>query len=151
MPLDRIDVRQARKIMENDRGAVYLDVRTEAEFAEGHPEGAINVPIGTPNPMMQRMDFNPDFLDVVRASVPESAAVIVGCRAGPRAEMAARLLSQSGYHRVSWVLGGFHGMSDAMGNVMARGWLELGFPVSREIGEGTGYASLRMKAGKVRE
>jgi rhodanese-related sulfurtransferase len=149
MALERIDVRQARKVMETSKDAVYLDVRTEEEFAEGHPEGAINVPIGTPNPMMQRIDFNRDFLDVVRASVPLGAAVIVGCRAGPRAEMAANLLAQNGYPEVRWVLGGFHGVSDAMGNVLAPGWLELGFPVSREIGEGAGYASLRKKAGKV--
>jgi len=151
MAPEQIDVKQARDIMESDGEAVYIDVRTEQEFAEGHPRGAINIPIGTPNPLMQRLDPNPDFLDVVRASVPEHTPIVVGCKAGPRAEMAATLLSQSGYPKVRWVLGGFHGMTDGLGNVLAPGWRHLGFPESREAGEGTGYSSLRKKAGKTQE
>jgi len=123
-------------------------VRTEQEFAEGHPDGAINIPVGTPNPLMQRLDANPDFLDVVRASLPEHTPIVVGCKTGPRAEMAASLLAQSGYPRVRWILGGFHGMTDAQGNILAQGWRQLGLPESREAGEGVGYASLRKKAGK---
>ena len=145
---ERIDVRQAHEMMDQDKDAVYLDVRTEEEFAEGHPAGAINVPIGTPNPAMQRFDPNPDFLDVVRASVPEHVPLIVGCKAGPRAELAANLLSQSGYPKVRWVLGGFHGMTDALGNVVAPGWRHLGFPESRVPREGASYVALRKKAGK---
>src|SRR5204863_211175 len=86
---ERIDVRQAHELMDKEKDAVYLDVRTEDEFAEGHPEGAINVPIGTPNPAMQRIDPNPDFLDVVRAAVPEHVPLIVGCKSGPRAAPAS--------------------------------------------------------------
>src|SRR5438132_1184693 len=146
MKPERIDVRQARELMEKDKDAVYLDVRTEQEFAEGHPEGAINVPIGTPNPMLQRFEANPDFLDVVRASVPEHVPVIIGCKTGPRAELAANLLSQSGYLKVRWVLGGFHGMTDPFGNVIAPGWQPLGFPESRVPREGASYEALRKKA-----
>ena len=145
---ERIDVKQARETLQNEKGAVYIDVRTEEEFAAGHPEGAINIPVGAPHPLLPRLDLNPDFLDVVRASVPEHTPILIGCRAGPRAEMAANLLTQSGYPKVRWVLGGFHGMTDAMGIVVAPGWRELGFPESREAGEGIGYPSLRKKAGK---
>ena len=145
---ERIDVRQAHEIMDKEKGTVYLDVRTEEEFAEGHPEGAINIPIGIPNPMMQRFDPNPDFLEVVRASVPGHVPLIVGCKAGPRAELAANLLSQSGYPKVRWVLGGFHGMTDALGNVVAPGWRHLGFPESRDPRAGASYGDLRKKAGK---
>jgi rhodanese-related sulfurtransferase len=141
-------VQRARQMMEQEKDAVYLDVRTEQEFAEGHPEGAINIPIGIPNPMMQRFDANPDFLDVVRAAVPEHVPVIVGCKTGPRAEMAANLLSQNGFFKISWVLGGFHGMTDPLGNVLVPGWRHLGFPENTEVGEGVSYASLRKKAGK---
>lgn len=146
MAPERIDVRQARDALEKD--AVYIDVRTEEEFAEGHPDGAINVPIGTPNPHLLRLEANPDFLEVVRAAVPEHTDIVIGCRSGPRAEMAANLLTQSGYPKVRWILGGFHGITDAFGNVVAPGWRDLGYPVSRETGEGIGYGSLRKKAGK---
>ncbi len=148
MAPERIDVRQAREALEKESGSIYIDVRTEEEFAAGHPEGAINIPVGVPNPAQQRFDLNPDFVDVVRASVPERTPVIVGCRAGPRAELAANLLTQSGYPKVRWVLGGFHGMSDGMGNMVAPGWHELGLPESRDTGEGVGYRSLRKRAGK---
>lgn len=145
---ERIDVKQAREALETEKDAVYIDVRTEEEFAAGHPEGAINIPVGAPHPFLPRLDPNPDFVDVVRASVPEHTPILIGCRAGPRAEMAANLLTQSGYPKVRWVLGGFHGMTDATGIVVAPGWRELGFPESREAGEGIGYPSLRKKAGK---
>ena len=148
MAPERIDVKQAREALQTEKDAVYIDVRTEEEFAAGHPEGAINIPVGAPNPLQQRFDLNPDFVDVVRSSVPEHTPVIVGCRAGPRAEMAANLLTQSGYPKVRWVLGGFHGMTDAMGNVIAPGWRDLGFPESRDAGEGVGYRSLQKKASK---
>ena len=36
----RIDVKQARETLRNEKDAVYLDVRTAEEFAAGHPVGA---------------------------------------------------------------------------------------------------------------
>jgi rhodanese-related sulfurtransferase len=147
MPPERIDVPAAHAALRKDPKAIYLDVRTEQEFAEGHPEGAINIPIGTPNPVLQRLEPNPDFLAVARKVVPPGGPVIVGCRSGPRAEMAARVLSENGYADVRWVLGGFHGLTGPAGDRVAPGWLELGLPVSRDAGEGVGYASLRKQAG----
>jgi rhodanese-related sulfurtransferase len=147
MTAKRIDVRQAREAMTREPGAVYLDVRTEREFAEGHPVGAINIPVGTPNPAAGRIDPNPDFIRVARAALPLDAPILVGCRTGPRAEMAAALLAESGHENVRWVEGGWVGLSDAAGNKVAPGWLELGFPISHDVGEGIGYASLKRKAG----
>ena len=145
---ERIDVQQARRMMEENDAAVYIDVRTEQEFVEGHPEKSINIPIGVPNPAMQRFEANPEFLDVVRASVPDNTPLIIGCKAGPRAEMAANFLSQNGFFDVRWVFGGFHGATDAMGNVLAPGWRHLGFPEGQGAPEGASYSSLRKKAGK---
>lgn len=145
---ERIDVRQALEVMEKDRDAVYIDVRTEEEFAQGHPDKAINIPVGTPNPLMQRLDANPDFVEVVEACVPKQNSILIGCKTGPRAEMAAGLLARSGYENVRWVLGGFYGMTDPVGRVIAPGWRQLGYPESREVGEGVGYSSLKRKAGK---
>jgi rhodanese-related sulfurtransferase len=146
LPATRIDVPTAHAALQNEKGAVYLDVRTEEEFSAGHPEGAINIPIGVTDPVHQRLQANPEFLEVVRAVLPRETPVITGCRSGPRAEMAAHMLSESGYSNVRWVLGGFHGMTDATGRVVAPGWLELGLPRSSDTGEGVGYQSLRKKA-----
>ncbi|MGH9796669.1 MAG: rhodanese-like domain-containing protein, partial [Candidatus Polarisedimenticolia bacterium] len=122
-------------------------LRTEEEFAAGHPEGAINVPIGIANPALQRLEANPDFLAVTRAAAPEGTPLLVGCATGPRAQMAARLLTENGYTDVRWVLGGMHGITDPMGRVVAPGWTALGLPESREAGDGAAYRSLRRKAG----
>src|SRR2546422_9010278 len=100
MATERIDVKRAREILDADPGSVYLDVRTEQEFAEGHPERAINIPIGTPNPMMQRLDSNPDFPDPARASLPAHTPLVVGSKPGPRAGRAANLLAPGGPPKV---------------------------------------------------
>lgn len=147
METTRIDVPQARLTLKDDPDAVYLDVRTEEEFAEGHPEGAINIPVGTPNPAMGGLAPNPDFVEVTRLLLPLDTRILIGCRTGPRAEMAAHLLADAGYRNVSWVLGGYIGITDPTGRKVAAGWLELGFPTSREAGDGVSYASLKRKAG----
>jgi len=147
MTPNRINVRQARAVLQEDPDAIYLDVRTEAEFADGHPEKAINIPIGTPDPAKGALDPNPDFVQVARLLLPLDTPLLVGCRTGPRAEAAARLLAEAGYRNVSWVLGGMVGITDPSGVTVAPGWLELGFPTSRDTGDGVSYASLRRRAG----
>ena len=64
---------------------------------------------------------------------------------GPRADAAARLLGDAGYKDVSSVQGGFGGMRAPSGEVIAEGWLGLGYPVSKENGEGVSYDSLAAK------
>jgi hypothetical protein len=44
------------------------------------------------------------------------------------------------------MLGGFGGMRDPMGNVIAPGWSSLNLPVSQDNGEGVSYESLAAKA-----
>jgi hypothetical protein len=55
------------------------------------------------------------------------------------------LLQQAGYQDVSNMVGGFGGMRDPMGKVIARGWSSLDLPVSQENGEGVSYQSLLAK------
>lgn len=142
-----VDVPTAHRLLQEGAGAVYLDVRTEEEFAAGHPRGALNVPIGTPDPVRMRLDPNPDFLAVVRASVPRETLLLVGCKTGPRAELAARVLADDGYTNVRWVIGGFHGIADPTGVVRAPGWQMLGLPEGTEQERGASHRALRRKAG----
>lgn len=65
-----------------DQGAVLVDVREPAEFANGTISGAINVPLNT---LRER-----------HHELPES--VIVHCQVGQRGHTAARLLTQLGHH-----------------------------------------------------
>ena len=146
-PTPSITVPEARAAMERDPKTIYLDVRTEEEFADGHPERAINIPIGHPNPVTRMLELNRDFATVAKANLPLDTPLLVGCRTGPRAEAAAQVLANEGYTNLRWVYGGYVGITGPVGNRVAVGWLESGFPVTREPGPGAGYDALKKKAG----
>jgi len=89
--------------------------------------------------------MNEDFVRVVEGHFPKEKKIIVGCQAGPRSNAAACLLEQAGYRDVSNVIGGFGGMRDSMGRMIAPGWADSGLPVSQDNGEGVSYESLSAK------
>jgi rhodanese-related sulfurtransferase len=145
MAINEITPQQAYELLTGDPDAVYIDVRTEREFSNGHPQGAVNIPVAFPDPA-RGMIMNPDFVKVVSANFPRSKKLVVGCQAGPRSNAAAGFLQQAGFQDIANVIGGFGGMRDQMGNVIAPGWASSGLPVSQENGEGVSYASLAAKA-----
>ena len=144
MAIKEVTPHQAHDIVTNDSSAVYIDVRTEGEFAKGHPEGAVNIPVAFPDPACGMM-VNSDFIRVVEANFPREKKIIVGCQAGPRSTSAANMLQQVGYRDVSNLLGGFGGMRDQTGKISAPGWANSGLPVSSENGAGVSYQSLSAK------
>ena len=145
MPIKEITPQEANATLTADSTVVYLDVRTEREFANGHPAGAVNIPIAFPDPARGMM-ANPDFVSVVEKNFSKDKKIIVGCQAGPRSTAASRMLEQAGFQDVSNMLGGFGGMRDQTGTVVAPGWAASGLPVSSDNGEGVSYASLAAKA-----
>jgi rhodanese-related sulfurtransferase len=144
MAIKEITPPQAHEVLSNDPSAVYIDVRTEREFANGHPQGAVNIPVAFPDPA-RGMVMNRDFVTVVECHFPKEKKIIVGCQAGPRSNAAAGLLQQAGYQDVANMVGGFGGMRDPSGNVVAPGWAASGLPVSNDNGEGVSYQSLSAK------
>ena len=144
MAVKEITPQQAHDLLAASLDAVYIDVRTEREFANGHPQGAVNIPVAFPDPARGMM-MNNDFVKVVEANFPREKTIIVGCQAGPRSNAAAGLLQQAGFQDVSNMLGGFGGMRDQTGNVSAPGWAASGLPVSQDDGEGVSYQSLSAK------
>lgn len=93
--------RQARQ----PKQLVVLDVRTPQEFAEGHVPGAVNVPH--------------DQIASRLAEVPKDKDVVLYCRSGRRAGMAADVLAANGYTRLSHL----------EGDMLA--WQEKGRPVEK--------------------
>src|ERR1700733_8748233 len=91
--IKRVSPAEAKQLV--DQGYVYLDVRSEPEFAAGHPAGAHNVPVMNAGP--RGMAPNPDFLSVVEALYPKDARLVVGCRSGQRSMRAAEMMSAAGY------------------------------------------------------
>lgn len=124
-----------------DEGFVYVDVRTEEEFAAGHPEGAYNVPL-----MLRGaagMTPNEAFLGVMERVFEKSAPIVVGCKLGNRSLRAAKALLASGFTRVVEQRAGWEGARGTFGELVEPGWSRCGLPAGSGAPEGRAYASLR--------
>ena len=143
MAIKQVEPPIAHEILSGDPAAVYLDVRTEEEFAQGHPQGAINIPVMFMIPGQPQL--NSDFLTVAEAVLPKGRKLIVGCLAGGRSQRACELLEEAGYTDLTNVRGGFGGQRDTSGQVVVKGWRDAGLPVSQDLDDAA-YAALRAKA-----
>ena len=144
MPVKDLTPQEAHDALQKEPDCVYIDVRTVHEFCAGHPQGAVNIPVVFPDPG-RGMALNQDFVKVMESHFSKEKKIIVGCQAGPRSEAAARMLVEAGYQDVSNMQGGFGGMRDPFGRVIAPGWSSLELPVSQENGAGVSYESLAAK------
>ncbi|HEX8089953.1 MAG TPA: rhodanese-like domain-containing protein [Blastocatellia bacterium] len=145
--MKEISAQEAYELIESDPEYVYLDVRSVAEFDAGHPEKAINIPIMHFNPGTG-MTPNEDFSEVVEANLPKDAKLVVGCKTGMRSARACDALSQMGYTDVTNMRGGFAGMTDNFGRLIAPGWSTLGLPTSTETRDEARYETLVARAKK---
>jgi len=74
------------------RPGVILDVREEVEYAFGHIEGAISIPMGELDTRIKELDMDKE--------------IYVICRTGKRSDMAAQKLANAGFNKVYNVLPG---------------------------------------------
>ncbi|MFO0597428.1 MAG: rhodanese-like domain-containing protein [Myxococcaceae bacterium] len=72
----------------SEQHAVLLDVRSTGEFAEGHLDGAINVPVGELEGKLGTLPFGKD------------QPVVVYCHSGLRASRAMSVLKGAGFTKV---------------------------------------------------
>ena len=85
-----------------EKGALIIDVRTPAEFEEGHIKGSLNIPL----------DEITEAMSWLQKDVP---AVLV-CASGGRSSRAVGILKENGFEKV------YNGGSwDSLGNVKAGG------------------------------
>jgi rhodanese-related sulfurtransferase len=136
-----IDPPAASQVLATDPKAIYLDVRSQREFAAGHVAGAYNIPIAEPDATGQ-MAPNDDFLRMVHAVIPKETKLIVGCKSGGRSARAAQVLLSNGYSDVANLKGGLHGHQSWSGQMEDPGWIGSGLPVTNEAGN-RDYATLR--------
>ena len=73
-----------------DTNVVVLDVRTAAEYAEGHIEGAVLIDQG-----------QSDFIEQAKAELSNDKIIAVYCRSGRRSANAAGRLADIGYKCVN--------------------------------------------------
>jgi rhodanese-related sulfurtransferase len=133
--------KEAKRLIDEE-GYRYLDVRTVEEFAAGHPEGAVNVPVA-----FGGMRPNPDFVPVVEANFARDEKLVLGCKSGGRSARAAEMLASAGYSNVVNMDGGFLGRYAPTGALAQPGWSDEGLPTSEENGDGTSYTSLAARRG----
>lgn len=98
--IDYISFEEGKHILDTCPGSILLDVRTEEEYGIEHAAGAILLP----QEDLETMDEG-DILDVL----PDlDAPVLLYCRTGRRAALAAVKLEELGYTRL-YNLGGLNG------------------------------------------
>jgi rhodanese-related sulfurtransferase len=124
------------------KGDLYVDVRSEPEYEEGHPPGAYNVP--WQHKANAGLVPNPDFLGVMAKAFPKDAPLVIGCRSGGRSQKAAAALLEAGYTNVREMRAGWDANRDAFGRVTP-GWSRKGLPVEPGAPEGRRYEDLKKK------
>ena len=67
---------------------IFIDVREPGEFASGHVNGAINIPLSK-------------FTDDALSEIPKDKEIILYCRSGGRANTAKGVLLNMGYLNVT--------------------------------------------------
>lgn len=129
------------------QGYAYVDVRSSQEFSQGHPAGALNVPLLERDEDTGQMMPNPDFVRVMQSLFPPDAKLLIGCQVGGRSVRAAQMLESFGFADVTNVKGGFAGARDPMsGRTIDPGWVESGLPVETGAPAGRSYQDLVARA-----
>ncbi len=83
-----------------------LDVRTPAEFAEGHLPGAVNIDVNSP-----------DFTTAI-ADLDKTTPYAVYCRSGNRSATALRIMADQGFTGAYHLGGGIGAWSQAGGDIV---------------------------------
>ncbi len=81
--------------VKHDTKVTVVDVRTEAEFADGHVKNATNIPLAEMTDVAQIANFEDD------------QHLYVHCGSGYRSVIACSLLKRQGYHNLRNILGGW--------------------------------------------
>lgn len=68
---------------------IVIDVRTPAEYSEGHLEGAVNIDVKDPN------------FSVILSQLPTDGDYVVYCRSGNRSAAAVEIMKAAGFTNVA--------------------------------------------------
>lgn len=95
MPADRVPADALLARIESGTAPVILDVRSRAEFVNGHVPGARHIPFWRISRRIGEL------------AVPTDAELVVYCGHGPRAVLAGRALRRHGFTRITYLEGHF--------------------------------------------
>lgn len=137
--LRRVSPEDAHALVTNE-AYLYVDVRSEIEFAAGHPDGALNVPFllmgdGGLVP-------NGEFLEVMEGAFAKDAKLVLGCKGGNRSLRAAKTLDAAGFTNIVDQRAGWDAARDEFGQVTESGWSRTELPTEDGEPEGRSYAAM---------
>ena len=131
---------EAASFFESNANALYLDVRTVAEFALGHPKlRCMNIPVIFRYPANEEILDNEAFLLVVAHSLTEADALVVGSERNVRAHKACEILKSSGFPNIKLLKDGH------------LGWVKAGMATSGDNRDGVSYATLLTGARRAKK
>lgn len=84
----KITFKDAKQMLDNGK-CIMLDVRTDEEYFTGHAEGAVNLDVDEIN-AKTASELIPD----------KSTEILVYCKTGERAKLAAEALCKLGYTKI---------------------------------------------------
>lgn len=125
--IENLNPQQAWDVLQQDRAAVLIDVRTKMEHLfVGHPPQAVHIP------WKEAPDWqlNSHFVENVRQVVSNpNTPILLLCRSGQRSLEAAAALEKAGYLRLINIVDGFEGaLDDNKQRGHLNGWRFLGLP-----------------------
>ena len=87
---------ESKKIMDNTASVIIADVREECEYATGHVDNAVNVPL------YELVDVpEAEGKAFAKSLIPDkNTPVMVYCRTGKRSSLAAETLDNFGYQTI---------------------------------------------------
>lgn len=88
----QVSVTEAKKALEENKSAQFIDVRTPAEYAGGHAVNAVNLPL--------------DKLEAELASLDKDKPVYVICQTGRRSQKGSEILQKAGFEEIYNITGG---------------------------------------------
>lgn len=93
-PVKSISTEKASEIMASDlkNDHILLDVREPVEYAEGHIDGSVLIPLMQTGKRADELD--------------RDKTILVYCRSGSRSSLAARILAAKGFRSVYNIAGG---------------------------------------------
>lgn len=124
--MKHLEPREAYALLQSDRNAVIVDVRSEMEFLfVGHPKDAVLIPWQDG----EYFDVNPNFLAQFQKDFAPEQPIILICRSGSRSKIAGDFLEAHGFTNIYNVLYGFEGeLDNSWRRGTINGWRYEGLP-----------------------
>lgn len=89
-----ISSKDAKKMISNNEFNIILDVRSKEEYLNGHYPNAINIPY-------DKID------EKILDKINKESNILIYCRSGRRAEIAANKINNLGYKNIFYIKGSY--------------------------------------------